>query len=272
VTWGRVSAVVGIGVVVVGLLTQPPTQPSVATVVFGLVAVVVSTMTDQIAKISGPGFHVETRPPPEPERLSQEIDRLRERRPDPAVVGLPGRPWDAARYMLGTRTIEMLLGSLAGHLEGCKARVFFYDQAEGKLMPAYRPADAPGEPLGWAVGQGVTGVAFATGRYVRAVGAGVHDPRWGLDVERERRGASLTAVAAVPLWDRGGRVLGTLTLSSRGPDARLTTAAGYEEHLALAQQVSVCVTELLIGGDAQLLWPDGSRRGGGRRRKRRWRR
>jgi hypothetical protein len=245
VIWRPLTAAVGMAVITVGLFTQPPTQPSAAIVLFGLVALVLAAMHESVKRVSGLGFRVDTRPPAGPGRGARREDR---RCPDPADP--PGdTAWNAVCSILCMRMLDGLLAELRGPLDGCRARVFLFDHAKARLVPLHPLADTRGQPLEWKVGQGVTGTAFDRRRYVAADGDRLRAPGWGLDPQVQRRFANLTAVAAAPLWDRAGRVVGTLSLSSSSPGTELTTVAGRREHEELALQVAVCVAELLVAKD-----------------------
>jgi len=179
-------------------------------------------------------------------QLSQEIAQARETKADPESIDLAGRDaWDGARYRLGERALECLLSELHDQLYGCEARIFPFDAVEQKLVPAFRPAGATGDPVAWAPGVGVTGKAFKEQRYVYAEGERTHDGTYGLTPELQQRFAGLTAVAAVPLLDRQDKILGVLSLSTRSPAPKLTTEHGYAQHVALGQQVSVTLVDLL---------------------------
>lgn len=243
------SAVIGVGVLLMaagslfGFLGRGDAI-AVSMLVGGVLLFALGALLPHIKRIKSPGFEVETRE--RPLQLAREVEQVRERRLDPESIDLVGDDaWDGARYRLGERAVECLLPNLGGNLFACEARIFLFDAVEQQLMPVFRPEHAVGEPLGWAPGEGVTGVAFEENRYVYATGEHTHDETYGLSPEKQRRYSDLTAVAAVPLTDREGNVLGTLSLSTRAPGTNLTTDAGYAEHVALAQQISVALVDLL---------------------------
>ena len=247
---GRVMAVaIGVGMLAGGAFLAFLERGEPATsllLVCGFVLSGVGCLAPYIERIRGPGgTEVVTREPPGGQ-LAQEIAQARETNADPESIDLAGRDsWEGARYRLGERSLECLLTELHDHLYGCEARIFLFDAVEQKLVPAYRPPDAQEPAVAWAPGVGVTGVAFEEQRYVFAEGESTHDGTFGLTPEFQRRFAELAAVAAVPLFDREDKILGTLSLSSKSPASKLTTEHGYAQHVALAQQVSVALVDLL---------------------------
>jgi DNA-binding IclR family transcriptional regulator len=88
-------------------------------------------------------------------------------------------------------------------------------------------------------------VAYKERRYAFAEGERTHDGTYGLTPEMRERYADVTAVAAQPLYDRDGKVIGVLSLSSRSAATKLTTDLGLNEQVALAEQVSVTLVDLL---------------------------
>lgn len=250
-----VAANVGrIGVVLlgVGFLVWAAVDDDLDTVVTtllmlcGFAAVVLGLLLPGLAVLRVGTFEVRTRDSNNVGQLAQGVEQIRREKPDPEKVDLPGDDlWDGARYRLGEKTLELLLSNLEGQLKDCEARVFLFDADEQRLMPAYRPESATGEPLGFELGQGVTGRSYQTKRYATAKWQRTHDDTYNLTDEMKERFKGLTAVAAVPLFDREGSVIGTLSLSSTSPATKLTTDLGYNEHLALAEQVAVILIDLL---------------------------
>jgi hypothetical protein len=248
---GRVGAtVLGVSMIVYGAVTVfhlPDAIPG-AMIAGGTILAAAGLLAPYVTRISVPGAAVETREPRSAgEELAMEVEQLREKPPpDPAAVDLVGDDsWDGARYRLGERAIDCLLTNLQGDLAGCEARIFLFDAVEQKLMPAFRPEGSVDPAIGWLPGVGVTGVAYQDRRYAFATGDKVHDGTFGLSAEDQERFSELTAVAAVPLQDRTGYVFGTLSLSSTATDNTLTTEGGYEEHVALAEQISVALVDLI---------------------------
>lgn len=239
---------VAVGLVLIGLAVFGDHSDTVVAtlLVLGVVLVVVGALLPYIEEVAGGTLRVRTRNS-DVGKLGQEVEEIRKTKPDPESVDLAGEDhWDGARYRLGERALEWLLIDLAGHLEGCEARVFLYDADERKLMPAWRPPTATSHSsLGWEVGQGVTGRAYQKRQYISAKWQRTHDDTFGLTAEMKARYAKLTAVAAVPLFDPDGKVIGTLSLSSEATNTKLITDLGYSEHLALAEQVAVVLVDLL---------------------------
>jgi hypothetical protein len=246
---GRVVAVaVGVGMLGGGaLLGFVERSPAVAVplVLGGLVLCALGCLVPYIKRIKAGSVEAEIRDPPGLQ-LAQEVAQARETHADPESIDLAGRDsWEGARYRLGERALECLLTELHDQLYGCEARIFLFDAVERKLVPAFRPPGATGDPVAWAPGVGVVGKAFQEQSYVYALGESTHDGTYGLAPELHERFADLTAVAAVPLWDREGKILGVLSLSTKSPAPRLTTQHGTAQHVALAQQVSVTLVDLI---------------------------
>jgi hypothetical protein len=61
----------------------------------------------------------------------------------------------------------------------------------------------------------------------------------------KQRYANLKVVAAVPLYNPRDEVIGTLSLSSTDIGSPLALESGYQQHLALAEQVAVILVELM---------------------------
>jgi hypothetical protein len=123
-----------------------------------------------------------------------------------------------------------------------------YYEREAVLLTAYPPDRSSRTPEGWQVGEGLVGAAYKYNEYTYVDEAAIRDDRWGLTDSVLARYGDLTAAAAAPVVGRDGTVIGVLALSSIHPAPRLTTPFGRQEHLALAQQVSICLVELLCGG------------------------
>ena len=254
INWmGGFPGFVGVTLMISGVasvfFSNVPTAASMFFVGLGALFVLISCLGSQIKRIELPGSRIELRESMDPIELSQGIEQLRGDKPDPAEAKPPAEDWwEPARYMVGEKALAGLLDRLNGPLYGCQARVFLYDETEGMLMPVYRPPGTTGQPQGWRVGEGVIGAAFQYNEYTYVDANSIRDDRWGLEESTLDRYRELTAVAATALYMRDGVVVGVLALSDKGPATKLTSPAGQAAHLALAQQVSVCLVDLLLGG------------------------
>jgi hypothetical protein len=237
--------VVGVLVIWLGVAIDNGTK-SQTLLIGGLIFVLIATVGSAIRRIGSAILNIEFGESDVGE-LGSAVEQMREERPDPAGIDLPGRDeWDGAAFRLGEQAIDYLLTNLSGSLVDCEARLYLYDKTSQRLMPAFTPSTAQDSSRkGWKVGQGVTGLAYEKGKYVYAWGDTAHDDTYGLTPEMQQRYEKLTAVAAAPLTDRSGKMIGILSLSSTVDGTALASEPGYKEHLALAQKVAVALVDLL---------------------------
>lgn len=131
-------------------------------------------------------------------------------------------------------------------LEGCDLRLYLYDADVDRLVPILDPARAPDhQPTAWEIGKGATGAAYQSHQYVLATGPAVADDTYGLDVEQRDRFKSLAAVAAAPIFNAAGDVIGVLTASTSDLNHRLATHDGESDHTMGALLASRVLVELL---------------------------
>lgn len=149
------------------------------------------------------------------------------------------------RWVVGNEVLPYLLQPTYGPLVGAEFRLFLYDADLDRLMPALGPGSL--EPSrGWPIGVGVTGAAYEREEYLLAIGPEASDTTYGLDPEQQERYKDLKAVAAMPIFNGSGVVIGLLSASTND-DAALgfTTGEGFDEHLLLAQKVARILIDLL---------------------------
>ena len=106
----------------------------------------------------------------------------------------------------------------------------------------YEPADDQSE--GWEPGRGATGTAWSRRAYVYVEGAAVSDATHGLTPGQQERYRPLKAVAAAPIFNASGRVVGVLTASSTSDNHGLDSPEGQEDHTLAALLVSRLLIEL----------------------------
>lgn len=127
-------------------------------------------------------------------------------------------------------------------------RLFFYDEEQRKLVPAYDPNGAAAS-TGWKPGQGVTGMAYQTGNYQQARGTGLTEARWGLTPAQKQRYAAMAVVAAVPIKDDDDRLLAVLTGSSEKDDGQLVSSGGQNKHRALSEVAARVLLDVIRSSD-----------------------
>lgn len=179
------------------------------------------------------------------EELEREIASADEVRPAPSpqdadVIG-------ALNYTAGNMALQAIFDWTTAEgepLDGCQLRLYLFDEDEDLLLPVLAPPDAA-NATAWKVGQGATGAAYASGDYVIATGAAVSDGTYGLTADQQERFRRLAAVAAAPVYNAGGRVIGVVTASTSTLDHRLDTEEGRRDHTLAALLVSRVLVELM---------------------------
>jgi hypothetical protein len=238
--------VVGAGVLLWALLGDRQSNERIAALIVGGFLIMGAALLPWIEELRGGPMSLRPRPS-DPGTTAREVEQARQEQPEPEAFDLTGDDdsWIGAQYRLGERALDQLLTNLDGKLHDCEARVFLYDADVGKLLPLWRPESASGEPLGWEPGQGVTGVAYKEKRYEFAKWPRTQDPEYRLTAEMKARYADLKVVAALPLHNQRDEVIGTLSLASTSIASRMVMDEGYQQHLALAEQVAVILVELM---------------------------
>ncbi len=147
-------------------------------------------------------------------------------------------------FVAGERAIRSILDDAvaAGPLAGCDLRLYLFDDDLNALAPVFGSDDAT---TTWPPGKGATGVAWSTKQYALAVGDAVHDSTFGLTPSQSQRYSSLTAVAATPIFNAGGTVLGVLTASTTSADHSFDGGDQYVQLTTCALLVSRVLVELL---------------------------
>lgn len=148
------------------------------------------------------------------------------------------------RVALANDVIAMLTSPASGPLAGCSFQLYIFDDDEQLLLPVLQPGH-PGPSPRFAVGEGVTGTAWATGAYAVAEGVETSDETFSLSTEKQARYSDLAVVAAMPVTNAAGRVLAVLSAAADDPGAELRTEAGMEALVALADAVARVLVDLL---------------------------
>lgn len=164
-----------------------------------------------------------------------------------ALVRDPLRRQEKARELAAARLIRAVLTPPhTGFPPHFEFRVFLYDEGEDRLLPSFEP-DAIENSVGWEIGQGATGQAWASSSRIVAHGAKVSDATFGLSPGQQERYRELQVVAAEPIFGPFGRLLGVLTASSRVDDAFVDTPEGIDAHKELAAVVGQALLDFLGG-------------------------
>ncbi len=146
--------------------------------------------------------------------------------PDETVMG--------SRFYAADVALAALLDPPGRH-PNINVRIYLMDDDQGGLVPAFGPPTSPGQRP-WEPGVGVVGMAFEEGRFVIAVGEDTHNAALHLDEDRQIQHADLDAVAATPMFNSCGTVIGVVAASERSvatdtepEDPHLASAAGRAE-------------------------------------------
>jgi len=123
-------------------------------------------------------------------------------------------------------------------------QLYLHDEERELLLPILPPGHLGISP-GFAPGQGATGVAWQTEEYVVAEGSAVADDIFGLSPEQKERYRDLAAVAAMPVTNTAGRVIGVLSAASRDSGGALLSGLGFEQHVFLAEAAARILIDLL---------------------------
>jgi hypothetical protein len=209
----------------------------------GLVLVVISAILPRLRKVKGGPIEVELDGPEALDKAVETAEELETGRPvveEDEVV-------EVARQAAGYQAIRGLIGpgGLGQDWIGpdVELRLYTYDRDLDRLMPVVEPGDeVASRPRGWRRGQGVTGLAFTTGRFQLAVGNATHDDSFGLSDEQQQRYRDLAAVAATPVFNASRRVIAVLGASSRDPTSNL----GDEESEEVLVFIAVLIGRVLV--------------------------
>jgi GAF domain len=150
----------------------------------------------------------------------------------------------AARLTLGENAIRDLLENPPPPLSDVEFRIYKYDKENDVLLPIF-DTDPSAPPENWKPGQGLTGEAYLTGRYVAAEAPETHDETFKLTPEQQRRYQNIAQAAAIPIRNAAGRVIAVLTAWATNPDNELTSDEGYEALLVLEQLIARALVDLL---------------------------
>jgi hypothetical protein len=151
---------------------------------------------------------------------------------------------DTHRVALANDVIGMLTAPRSGPLVGCSFQLYLPDAEEEQLLPVLQPGH-PGPSPGFAVGEGVTGTAWATGALAIAEGVETSDETFSLSAEKQARYSDLAVVAAMPVTNAAGHVLAVLSAASDDPDTELRSEVGMEALVALAGAVARVLVDIL---------------------------
>ena len=153
---------------------------------------------------------------------------------------------DTTRQLVAEKAAQAVFhAAVEDYFEGCEFRFFMYNDRRRELIAVLRPEMPEAEQRGWRPGEGATGVAYQKGIYQLAQGDKTHDGTFGLDEERQERYQHLTEVAAIPVVNANGRLIGVLSVSHSQDRVILGTDEGYRKHAAVADEMARIVVNLL---------------------------
>ncbi|HAS10487.1 MAG TPA: hypothetical protein DCS55_08225 [Acidimicrobiaceae bacterium] len=159
---------------------------------------------------------------------------------DPDVTG-------TLNYVAGNMSLQAVFDWTTAAdepLAGCQLRLYLLDEEDGVLRAVLAPPDAHNATT-WRIGQGATGTAYESGDYVLVTGADVSSSTYGLDEEQQQRFRRLAAVAAAPVVNAGGRIVGVVTASTSDLDNSLDSEDARRDHTLAALLVGRVLVELL---------------------------
>lgn len=140
--------------------------------------------------------------------LTEEVESTRgaDVRPDEAIL--------AAQFYAADRAMDSIFASVL-HSEGLQFHLYLMDDDVGGLWPTFGAPNHVDEQPPWRPGVGVVGTAYQRNEFVVATGAATNDGTYGLDDTQRAQHAGLFAVAAAPIVNAAGTVIGVLAASER---------------------------------------------------------
>jgi hypothetical protein len=148
---------------------------------------------------------------------------------------------NAIRFFAADLALRPILAPDSGALSGCKLHVYLPDKDSDSLKALLEPEH--GEA--WVPGVGVTGLAWKTETFQLALGTECYDDTYGLDSATQERHKDLSEVAAMPVLDDEGLIMGVLSASNHLPEPKLATDAGRGELVIYAYAVARILIDLL---------------------------
>jgi hypothetical protein len=127
-------------------------------------------------------------------------------------------------------------------------QVFVPDPHHEWLRPVYDP-DEDGPEEGWSIDrktpQALSGSAWVGRTYLAAKGAGLEQPKLRLTRDQLKRYEGLKAVAAAPIFGKGGRddPLGVLAVFSKTNDQVIKTDAFRARHEEVAKSLAPIIAD-----------------------------
>lgn len=180
-----------------------------------------------------------------PAEVAREIDSDDQSPPtrspeDPDVIG-------TLNFIAGSMALQAIFDwttATGQPLHGCEMRLYLLDEDEQVLKAVLAPNEVE-RATAWEIGAGATGEAYETGKYVLATGDAVWDTTHKVKPEQRQRFQKMAAVAASPVFNDGGDIIGVLTVSTPALDHNLETADARRDHHLATLLVSRVLVELL---------------------------
>lgn len=245
---GRVyAALVGSGMVVAACLIASNLGSATHTMIVGGATLVgLGTLTPWLRRVGwGKASAVFEDPELQRARLSREISE--EQSQNRLSIKMQ-ESLEATRYFAATLASQAIFDDAQKadpSFDVCQLRFFMYDKQQERLFAVLRPNQPEMGQRGWRLREGVTGVAYATGEFQIATGAATHDGTYNLDEDYQRRYAHLTEVAAMPVMNAEGVVVGVLSASHDADKSILETEDWRRAHQVAADALARVVVDLL---------------------------
>ncbi len=241
------AAVVGSGMVVAACLIASRLGSATHTMIVGGATLVgLGTLTPWLRRVGwGKASAVFEDPELQRARLSKEISE--EQSQNRLSIKMQ-ESLDAARYFAATLAAQAIFADAQEadpRFNVCQLRFFMYDNRQERLFAVLRPNQPDEGQRGWKLREGVTGMAYATGEFQLAIDTATHDGTYNLDEDRQKRYAHLTEVAAMPVMNAQGGVIGVLSASHDTDNRILATDDWRRTHQAAADALARVVVDLL---------------------------
>lgn len=241
------AALVGSGMIAAACLIATNLGSATHTMIVGGATLVgLGTLTPWLRRVGwGKASAVFEDPELQRARLSREIS---EEQSQNRLSIKTQESLDATRYFAATLAIQAIFADARkAHpsFDACQLRFFMYDKQQERLFAVLRPDQPEAGQRGWRLREGVTGMAYATGEFRLATGAATHDGTYNLDEDHKRRYAHLTEVAAMPVMNAEGVIVGVLSASHDTDESILGTEEWRRTHQVAADGIARVVVDLL---------------------------
>jgi hypothetical protein len=190
------------------------------------------------------GLRLSTREPSE--RLEENREQTTEMTTgeEATIEDDPGELAAGARVLTAELALAQALDRETFH--GCDLYMYLLDGTINRLRPFYGTSDRAASQPPWEIGQGAVGTAFELCDFVLVVGDDTTNATYGLNLDQQGEHGGLLAVAALPILNGSGIVIGVLSASDRSSGTYLATPEA-RKMLTLAAAVCARVLVDLLG-------------------------